>query len=1263
MFKYLRKQHRPLTLILLLVLLSSSVFSGSVQRTRAAGPSIPACTLTPDKIDGQGFTTGGLGFTTGGLGFTVGGLGFTVGGLGFTTGGLGFTTGGLSLDQIAQEVRDNPITPAWLTSLLPDIQGGVGYNTVKTAVLIVDDFNSTETLPHGAEVEAVFVALKNALNTNKISLFRVDISSGANGFQVSDAASKIAAKVTELQGQGFKHFVINMSFGLIPCSDEGGWALPNGGGEAPPFNFGDFMKAKIAFGNPPAPPNPPLVNPECPVYSPLPQTRIYRNGDTDFITLFGGGPVSYNWVGDIPTDGHRVFGSGSGILFNPGDYIKFTYPDMGTWGPPDSFGAVESHITIHFNGSCGYSGYDWDRFYHTYDDPLQADGLGITRYLVDNLGVPENAVNTYVKHLNDSLQDDQLTDLTDLLNAYLQVSASTPTEFSVIPVASAGNFRPMLGSGPLSPAKLKQTIGVAASLGNFGPLWRFSQDGNVIAPGAGFKLSDQRYLAGTSFASPFVSMASALWLTYPDACVFDGTQPPLKSSATSKFGNAAFVPGGTSPLNCVRNFAPVTENDSYNVDEDITLNVAPSGVLENDSDPEGQPLTASLKAPALHGTLTLNSNGSFTYVPNHHFYGPDGFSYYAVDNKGAKTEALVSITVNQVNHVPVAVGDDYSVDEDGTLNIAAPGVMSNDSDPDEDDTLSVSLLGNVAHGALTLNSNGSFVYKPTEHYFGPDSFSYTLSDGQGGTATAIVNLTVNHVNHAPTAGNDSYSTDEDTALNVAAPGVLGNDHDPDSGDTLTISMIVTNVAHGTLALNANGSFTYTPNEHYFGPDSFTYKISDGHGGDASATVSLNVLHVNHAPTAVGDSYSVNENTTLNVPAPGVLGNDSDPDSGDTLTAALNTGVAHGSLTLNANGSFSYTPANNYYGPDSFSYTLSDGHGGTSTASVSLNVVFVNQPPVAVGDTYSTNENTPLNVPAPGVMGNDSDPDGGSLSVALNTGVAHGSLTLNANGSFGYTPAANFSGQDSFSYTLSDGQGGTASATVKINVAHVNHPPVAVGDNYEVNQDTTLNIGAPGVLGNDSDPDGDGLSAAINTNVAHGTLTLNANGSFSYTPAGGYFGPDSFSYTLNDGQGGTATATVSINVKQVVSSECPKVDLPKTRDWKDGDTDVITLLSGGPITYQWEGTIPTDGNRVFGKGSGVLTNPGDSFTITYPEQGTWGPADRFGAHETHVTIHFTGSCGYFGHDWDRYYHDTTPPAQPPPDQPAPANPAPEATPGQ
>jgi large repetitive protein len=659
----------------------------------------------------------------------------------------------------------------------------------------------------------------------------------------------------------------------------------------------------------------------------------------------------------------------------------------------------------------------------------------------------------------------------------------------------------------------------------------------------------------------------------------------------------------TLTVNAV-NDAPVADNDAYATNEDVPLTVAAPGVLDGDTDVEGTTLTAALVDNVQHGTLTLNSNGSFTYTPAANYNGPDSFTYRASDGSLTSNLATVTLTINAVNDPPVADNEAYSTNEDTQLTIVAPGVLDGDTDV-EGSALTAVLVGDVQHGTLTLSANGSFVYTPAANYNGPDSFTYRANDGSAQSNLATVTLTVNAINDAPVADNDAYATNEDTQMTIAVPGVLDGDTDAE-GATLTAAL-VDNVQHGTLTLNANGSFVYTPAANYNGPDSFTYRASDGSLTSNLATVTLTINAVNDPPVADNEAYSTNEDTPLTVAAPGVLDGDTDVE-GSALTAVLVDNVQHGSLTLNANGSFVYTPAANYNGPDSFTYRANDGSANSNLATVTLTVNAIDDAPIADNDAYATNEDTQLTVAAPGVLDGDTDAEGATLTAALVDNVQHGALTLNANGSFTYTPAANYNGTDTFTYRASDGSLTSNLATVTLTINAVNDPPVADNEAYAVNEDGTLTVpAATGVLIGDTDVEGSTLTAALVDNVQHGTLSLASDGSFVYTPAANYNGPDSFTYRANDGSANSNLATVTITVNAVndipvadndayATNEDVPLTVPAATGVLNGDTDV----DGDPLTAVLVDNVQHGALTLNADGSFVYTpvanyNGPDSFT--------------------------------------------------------------------
>ena len=599
---------------------------------------------------------------------------------------------------------------------------------------------------------------------------------------------------------------------------------------------------------------------------------------------------------------------------------------------------------------------------------------------------------------------------------------------------------------------------------------------------------------------------------------------PRDVAVTNPYGTDILTGGFTvQPINS----PPVALDDSHTTDEDGALMVEAPGILGNDTDADGDPVVAVLVEEPSNGVLSLEPDGSFTYTPHLNFYGADSFSYQAFDGNAHSGNATVSITVNPVNDAPVAAADSFNVDEDGTLAEPGPGVLDNDADV-EGDTLSVALVSDVSHGTLTLGSDGSFTYAPSPDFHGIDSFTYHAFDGTDYSSPATVSLNVLPVNDAPVAVNDSYSVDEDATLTIAAPGVLANDSDID-GDPLA-AILISGPAHGTLSPNGDGSFVYSPEADYHGSDSFAYRAYDGALHSETAIVSIEVSAANDAPVARGRSYVTTTSNTLEIPSPGVLENDSDID-GDSLTAVLESGVSHGSLVLNPNGSFTYTPENGFTGIDSFSYRAFDGSLYSDPATVTLTVNWSNAAPVAADDAYTTDEDIVLLVSKPGVLGNDVDPDENVLTAVLVSGPLHGSLVLNSDGSFTYSPKADFFGTDFFTYQASDSIAGSEPAIVTILVNPVNDAPRAAHETFAVTEDETLYVDTPGVLANDSDVDGDALKAVLASPTGRGTLVLNSDGSFEYSPGPNFVGLDSFTYLAYDGSLYSDVVNVTIQVSQ------------------------------------------------------------------------------------------------------------------------------------
>jgi hypothetical protein len=413
------------------------------------------------------------------------------------------------------------------------------------------------------------------------------------------------------------------------------------------------------------------------------------------------------------------------------------------------------------------------------------------------------------------------------------------------------------------------------------------------------------------------------------------------------------------------------------------------------------------------------------------------------------------------------------------------------------------------------------VFTPNAGFSGTARFTYTISDGNGGTSSASVTVFVAaQPNRPPVAVNDAATTAFGTPVTI---DVLDNDSDPD-GNALSISA-VTLPAHGSAVISGT-SIVYTPEPGYSGADAFGYTIGDGRGGSASASVAVTVTpQPNRPPVAVNDAAT----TTAGVPVTvNVLANDSDPD-GDALTIVGVTTPANGSVVATATN-VTYTPAPRFTGTDTFTYTIDDGRGGTAAATVTITVgAPPNQPPVAVNDAAATISGVPVTVD---VIANDSDPDGDPLTVQSVTAPALGTAQIVGNRVV-YTPAAGVVGTDTFGYTINDGRGGTASASVAITIGPPpNQPPVAVDDAATTAFATPVTIN---VLANDSDPDGDALTVLSVTQPAGGVAAV-VNNEVEYQPSRAFTGVDTFTYTIGDGHGHTATANVAVTVQPIPGAD-------------------------------------------------------------------------------------------------------------------------------
>jgi hypothetical protein len=543
------------------------------------------------------------------------------------------------------------------------------------------------------------------------------------------------------------------------------------------------------------------------------------------------------------------------------------------------------------------------------------------------------------------------------------------------------------------------------------------------------------------------------------------------------------------------NDAPTAVSQSLLTYEDRTLSFRLYG-----NDAEYDPVTFTILSAPTHGALT-GPPTALVYTPDANYNGPDGFTFKTNDGKADSGVATISLTVAPVNDAPVANPQALDVDEDASVPVTLTATDI------EGGQFGFGIVSYPQHGALS-GSIPNLAYKAAANYNGPDSFTFRAYDGSSWSETVTVTINVAPVNDAPAAAAQTVTTGEDAA---AAFVLSGSDVD---GDALSYSVVVA-PTHGTLSGTAP-NLVYTPAPNYNGPDSFTFKTGDGTAQSAAATINVSVAAVNDAPAASSQSIALGEDSPATVVLSG-----SDVD-GDAVGYTVVSAPAHGSLSGTA-PNLVYTPAPNYNGPDGFTFKTSDGSLNSAVATVSLAVNAVNDAPVANGQTLTTNEDSSASLTLTA-----SDVDGDPLTYMLIAVPQHGSLSGTAP-NLVYTPAANYYGADSFTFVVYDGTAQSATATVNVNVASVNDAPTAVADGVAVTRNSSANSIA--VLSNDRDVDGDALSVKSVTQPGNGSVTVAAGGkSVLYTPQRNFRGNDLFSYTVGDGRGGTATASVTVTVR-------------------------------------------------------------------------------------------------------------------------------------
>ncbi len=663
------------------------------------------------------------------------------------------------------------------------------------------------------------------------------------------------------------------------------------------------------------------------------------------------------------------------------------------------------------------------------------------------------------------------------------------------------------------------------------------------------------------------------------------------------------------------NDAPVMVGDqSETTTEDNAIAITLSGAT--DVDIPAQTLQYKLITPPAHGTLSsCITTGSYvtdltcTYTPDANYNGADSFTYRANDTlTDSSIDSTVNITISPVNDAPtIATTQSVATNEDNALNFN----LNSGSDI-EGSSLDYIIVANPSNGTLSCTGGNSNAcnFTPASNFNGQTTFTYKVNDGELDSNIATVTITVNPINDIPVMGADqSVATNEDTPVNFS----LNSASDID-GDALTYK-IVSPPTNGILSNCITSTWgtdltcTYSPNSNFNGSDSFTFIAKDATTNAASsATVSLTINAINDAPTiASTQSLATNEDTPINFN----LNSGSDID-GDSLDYIVVSNPSTGTLSCTGGNSTActYTPATNFNGVTTFTYKANDGALDSNTATVTLTVNSINDAPVMAADqSFSTNEDTPLNF----TLSSATDVDGDTLTYKIVTQPIHGSISNCITTSYGsdltctYTPNSNFNGFDSFTFIATDSITTAASeATVSLTISAVNDAPTLVAtQSLSTNEDISVNFN----LNSGADIDGDTLNYIIVSSPATGTLSCSGgtNTACSYSPAVNFNGTTTFTYKVNDGTLDSTTATVTITVNSI--NDAPIMAANQTYTTDDNTNLSITLSIASDV----------DGDSLSYKITGA------------PSNGTLSGCISTGSYGTDLTCNYISNTNFHGTD--------------------------------
>ncbi|MCV0399246.1 MAG: tandem-95 repeat protein [Nitrosarchaeum sp.] len=618
----------------------------------------------------------------------------------------------------------------------------------------------------------------------------------------------------------------------------------------------------------------------------------------------------------------------------------------------------------------------------------------------------------------------------------------------------------------------------------------------------------------------------------PDADYFGADSFTFKANDGIFDSNIATIQIDVGNINDI----PITNSQSVSTDEDNSVSIVASA-----SDVDGDTLqfviTRDVEYGFLSGTLP-----NITYTPNANYFGSDSFSFKVNDGLADSNTSTVSITVNPVNDPPVTYDVAVTTNEDTPYSTLDENLQG--ASDVEDDVLTYSILSSTSHGVLS-GEWPDIIYTPDTNYYGEDCVTFKVNDGEFDSNVSTACVTILSVNDAPVANGQSVVTDEDTPLAIT---LTGSDVE---NDPLTYE-IVSQPSHGVIS-GTLPNVTYTPDQNYFGSDSFQFRVFDGSEYSITKKISITINPINDPPVA----YSINFTTPEDIPFVNTVPVASDVED-STLSYILVSAPLYG--TLSGEPPFmTYTPDLDYFGSDSLDFKVNDGELDSNVATLYMEVGPVNDQPVTYTQSVTINEDVPIAITLEA-----DDPDNDEITYEIVSQPSHGVISGTLP-NVTYTPDQNYFGSDSFSFKANDGLADSNTSTISITINPVNDPPITSDVAITTNEDTPYH-GSNEYILISSDVEDDPLTFVLLTSPSHGVLS-GTLGNLTYTPDTNYYGEDCVTFKANDGEFDSNVSTACVTILSV--NDAPVADSQSVVTEKD-TLVYITLTSSDveddPLTF-------------------------------------------------------------------------------------------------